>query len=547
MMTSNPGVLPIELGEARLQRDTHTIVHYYNITPILEELKDLQGQHYRLKEAINSRPTIKREVENYNNIILHLRDSIDEKLASINLGEKTKRPKRSLYNEAGTFIKGFTGNLDAGDGERYDRILKDLTTNANNLQYQMNLQYTFNKESVRKFEDTVRKIEHNEIVLKARIDQLANITEGTVTMSQLIVTKELFNQIIILYSTLVSILQDIENSLTFCRMGIYHPSILKSNDLISILKHVSVNTKIPLNFYSLSEIQSLITVKCKIESNKIIYFLSFPVNYETLYKMYLLLSIPSFNNNGITTIIPKNRYFLRSNTTVKPLNSACELGNPFQCYQRNLDPKISNCELNTLLHENTSACQQTLLEITENYVQLIPEINQYLVVFPFKETLRFESEYQTEIKELQGIYLVELDRDNLIFRNEKINYELESHGKPIILSDISVVPNKTLISPHKIKLHNPRINDININQWEPQVLDVENSQIYWHVLSILTLAIVVCLSSYRIIMKLFQIFHLEKVCEPDKDIVLEKVNTVNPSQPKLYPEVTSIISSQGGI
>lgn len=492
------------MGTARLQKNTHTITHYYNLKPIIEELQDLETQHNFLQDVIANKSSFKRDLENYNKIISHLQTSIEEKLT--NIIPERERSKRALFNGIGSVIKSITGNLDSTDGEHFDKILNDLTTNSNNFQKQLNLQYTFNKESVKRFDETIKNIEHNELLLKSRIMQLTNIVERELEIPNILYAKDLCNQLILLYNTILSVLQDIENSITFCRIGTYHPSILKHKELVSILTLINEKFQIPLDPKNISDLQKLMTVNCKVEDKKIVYFLSFPINYDTIFDLYFLLSIPSLNDNGFSTIIPHSKYFLKSHSSVKPLNNACILSNPFQCFQKDLDNNLNNCESEILLHENANNCEQTRLDISENHIQLIPEINQYLAVFPIQETLKFESSHGVEIKEIKGIYLIELDRDNLVFRNEKINFKLESFGKPTILNNVNLDISKMKnLSNTKIKLNNLKINDINLNQLMPESnvssSPIENSS-QWQILNCITLVLTLSIILYILLNKI---------------------------------------------
>lgn len=503
-LTVNSGIVPINLGAARLQNGTHTVIHYYDIQPIIEEVRELQNQYNHLTLTLANNTFFKRDLDNYNKIIEHLQSSIEEKLSM--LSPNFKRTKRALFNGLGSVIKAITGNLDYKDGDRFEKIIKELTTTSNTLQSQLNLQYTFNKESVKRFEETVKNIEHNELILKSRIMQLTNIIQKEYDIPNVLFAKDLSNQLVILYNTILSILQEIENSITFCHLGTYHPSILKHNELISIMSKIKEKIQLPFDLNNLASIQKIIDVKCKIENHKIIYFLSFPVNYETVFDLYFLLAIPSLDKNGFSTIIPHNRYFLKTDSNVKPLNRECVLENPFQCYQTDLINAIDVCEKEILLRENTNKCQRTRLEINENHIQLVPEINQYLAVFPIQEALKFESKDNLEIKELLGVYLIELQNDSLIFRNEKLDIQVQSFGKPTILSNVNLDLSAQNFSGMKIKLNNLKLSDINLNHLIPEgnvnSMSMESFS-YWYMVNYLTLILVLLLILYNVISKYF--------------------------------------------
>lgn len=138
----------IDFGDAKLQKTTHTIVHYYSSQPIIEELNDLNKQYDRL-QTINTNSS---EMKNYDKIIDHLKQVILNKLKTTNFTFSQVRNKRLIFPQIGSIMKAVIGNLDEKDGERYDKILNDIETNGKRLQQQSELQYTFSTEAVKIFE-----------------------------------------------------------------------------------------------------------------------------------------------------------------------------------------------------------------------------------------------------------------------------------------------------------------------------------------------------------------------------------------------------------
>lgn len=84
---------------------------------------------------------------------------------------------------------------------------------------------------------------HNELILKSRIMQLSQIITDTATHQDILFAKDLFNQLIILYNAILNTLQDVENSITFCKLNTMHPSIIKPKDLFLELQKISPHYK----------------------------------------------------------------------------------------------------------------------------------------------------------------------------------------------------------------------------------------------------------------------------------------------------------------
>ncbi|KAG5888568.1 hypothetical protein JTB14_029865 [Gonioctena quinquepunctata] len=52
-LKENPGILLLKLGPAKIQTSTHDFIHYYNLTPIAQEIDAIQNQFEAVAIAIN--------------------------------------------------------------------------------------------------------------------------------------------------------------------------------------------------------------------------------------------------------------------------------------------------------------------------------------------------------------------------------------------------------------------------------------------------------------------------------------------------------------
>lgn len=521
--------MPINLGPAKLQYSSHTILHYYPLGPLLEELKDLEKGYNSLKTSIENKPHLRRELGNHDKIILHLKSLISNKLFNMHSSAPTIRTKRALYDNIGSLIKLTTGNLDSSDGERYNKILEDLDNKDKILQKQIELQYSLNQEAVKRFDKIIENIEHNEANLNFKIQNLVNITDTTISIKDQFLAKDVLSQLIFLYSSILTILQDLENALTFCKLRTYHPSILKLEDLKSHIKNIKEIRKLNLDSddLAISELQHAIEVDCKTEPTRISFFLSFPINYETTFELLYLLPIPTYNGHEYHTIIPNSKYFLKSGNIIKALNGPCILGKPYQCLQRNIIMNNNACEREIIINGSAQFCENIKLEIENNQLEFIPAINQYLAVFPKKEILRVETSDNSEIKELQGIFLIEASKGNLYFRENLVQFKSKPNGKPIFMSSEIALDNPSKYSNIKLHLHNLNLGNLDLNQVaeaDPS-LDREN-KIFWKCLNVITF-ILFCMS---IIM-----YGLTKVPAG----IFESFNIAGPEVQNLNPELPS--------
>lgn len=269
---------------------------------------------------------------------------------------------------------------------------------------------------------------------------------------------------------ILDIFQYIENSVTFCKLKTLHPSIIKSHDLISELKKISrhFENQLPfkLNGNNILEIESIMKVNCK-DSSKIVYLLTFPLNYEIDFELFYLLPIPTYYESEFVTIIPENKYFLKSKDKIKPLKDICIGSKAYQCPSQLISHHKSTCEEKILLEGNSKFCEVTKLKITENHLDMVREINQYLAVFPNKERVEIKCQTEKQTKVLKGIFLIKQNNCDLFYKNEEVIYQEISVGQPNIISDVLLKPKIEEISNFSIELKTLKLKELNLNPTVP--------------------------------------------------------------------------------
>ncbi|KAJ8977561.1 hypothetical protein NQ317_019136, partial [Molorchus minor] len=115
VLENNPGLLPLKIGQAKVQDYTHTFIHYYDLNPVIVEINKLYTQSDNLLIQINSNLNYSQETSNYAKILNLTRQRVQIKLNEII--PHSKRTKRGIINGLGSIFKSITGNLDASDGE----------------------------------------------------------------------------------------------------------------------------------------------------------------------------------------------------------------------------------------------------------------------------------------------------------------------------------------------------------------------------------------------------------------------------------------------
>jgi hypothetical protein len=158
-------------------------------------------------------------------------------------------------------------------------------------------------------------------------------------------------------------------------------------ELFRISEHYENQLPFEPSIKNILDLESLLKVNCKIETNQIIYFISIPINFENDFELYYLQSLPTVHESEFVTIIPNVKYFLKFNNEIKPLKDMCAKSRIYQCQNEFIDHNNPSCEEEILLHRNTSLCHYTKLNIKKSHIEVIPEINQYLGIFPSEEKI----------------------------------------------------------------------------------------------------------------------------------------------------------------
>lgn len=510
-LTENIGILPINLGPAKLERNTHTLVHYYDIEQLLKQYEKLNQQHINLKVTALSEIKNYKELQNYDQILEFIKYNIRMKIDNIIIYAEPnlQRTKRGLINGLGTVFKYITGNLDAEDGKRYNKILKLLRNNQNKLEEQIKESYSINNQIITNFNNTLLDIQHNEEILKSKIIELATALNGT-NFQNILFAKNIYDQLIILYNSILNVMQDIENSISFCRLRTLHPSIIKTDDLLIELKRISKFYKSQLSFKpkkeNILEIESILKVNCKIEPMRIVYFISIPINYETNFDLYYLYSIPMRYNSEYHTIIPNIKYLLMSNNQIVPLNNMCVRITTYQCPATSPIHYEAICEEEILQRHTSNKCQFTNLNINQNFIEIIPETNNYLVVFPKREEITIKCPDNTEIKTLIGIHLIKDNKNcEILFRNKSLYLPGENQGQQIILPRINFELEKSRIANYTIELKPIKLNKISMHQFTP-IKEIDIEEEHPNIWIITIIIIILIISGIAVIIKIKRIY-----------------------------------------
>ncbi|XP_073980404.1 uncharacterized protein [Rhodnius prolixus] len=475
------------MGEARVQTTTHTLVHFYNLNKLIDQIKfadelytsTLQTMEnssistLRAEKLVGSNAYRMRTVINHCKFINFTRNNLYEKLEVVGMHYNNfTRTKRGIINGLGTVIKGITGNLDAMDGERTDAILDELRLEHKALQGQIKAQASVNNDLIREYNNIIEVIKQTGIEVADNLNQFNNQLNNFQELYHLLDT---LNQINILYEMILTTVTEIENSIAFCQTNVLHPSIISSTELYTSLRQIAnqYTNQFPVELarVNMLTIIKLVTVSCKFsEENEIVYMIDIPIVEKPKFSLYYLYSIPSIIPAEYSTVIPKVKYILKGQVN-KGMQRPCRpiTNNLHLCKAEDKDHHNLECEQEILTHETTTKCEYTRLDITENQLQWIPEANQYAAVFLRKESLQILHNDSTIHRTLQGIFLIRPDSSHKVYyKNQELLPWAKTRGHPTVLQDLEIHWEPSRTSPITLKMKTMELAKLATNYATPE-------------------------------------------------------------------------------
>ncbi|KAI5736233.1 hypothetical protein M8J76_001284 [Diaphorina citri] len=99
--------------------------------------------------------------------------AIAEKIQHLQLN----RSKRGILKGLGTAIKFITGNLDHNDGEQFKSAINVLRNSEQDVEKQVQQQYSINNQLMLIFNNSIQNIQYIEKQLQAKLDQLEDASD----------------------------------------------------------------------------------------------------------------------------------------------------------------------------------------------------------------------------------------------------------------------------------------------------------------------------------------------------------------------------------
>lgn len=131
-----------------------------------------------------------------------------------------RRTKRGIIDGLGSIVKIITGNLDAKDGEKYEKAILELQKNQNNQYKVMIKQISLTCQIADKISTSIATLKTNKLTLEHHIKRIEvvikNIVLNQVHAIDLINLHYTFTQIISIANLILHILNTLESRKSNC-------------------------------------------------------------------------------------------------------------------------------------------------------------------------------------------------------------------------------------------------------------------------------------------------------------------------------------------
>lgn len=433
----------------------------------------------KINNSTTKNNSYKQELQTYVNILEFNCNRLRDKL--VNIPGKTKRNKRGLINGLGSIIKSITGNLDSSDEQKYERMFNNMEKNQEILQNQNLDTIKINKEMIDKFNSQIDNIKHNEITLKSKIMQIETLLKESTNWQNVLVIKDIINQLILLTINLIEIISEIETSLTFCNLNKIHSSIITIDQLRKITNKIN-----NINFWDIS---TQVTSHCKLENEMIEYLLEIPVYGKNNRKLIQITPIPMYTNGKMYMLDISKELVIRNNNKLVKMENCFKIQNNYYCKTNYIETSI--CLSNIINLQNNADCKYH--QIHESFVIIkVKDSNIVIIASNINQNLNIKCKDYEKHKQIIGIYKFKTDKNCVINEYNLENYAVNS--KEIIFENYDFKIENKQLSNKTFELKQIDKQNVIVNEVPKiQKIKVENHHSIINSVIIITILILIAI------------------------------------------------------
>ena len=208
---------------------------------MFNQLDSIENSYNVLEKSIiqsSSKTLQNTHFINPNNLLNNAKYLISQIKVKLNNLNPNNRPKRGLINVGGKITKWLFGTLDSDDGEKYTKAINELHNNQNSHKREINLQISLTKQLIDNYNNTVTLLAKNQEHIKNHINIFeSNLNQSAMDVTTVLKVQNTLLQIILNCQSFITFLDNLENAVTFAKLGTLHTSII----LVSQLEQTFLN------------------------------------------------------------------------------------------------------------------------------------------------------------------------------------------------------------------------------------------------------------------------------------------------------------------
>ncbi|XP_039299952.1 uncharacterized protein LOC120355529 [Nilaparvata lugens] len=361
-LTNTAGAIPIKTSSDVFSNTSHAHIHTINITALGYEIDALFLNANSLTNSSIDKTLLQTLFQHFT--------YLSNKMEHVKSYKTQSKHKRGIFNGLGTAISWITGNMDANDKEHYNSIVREIENNEQIIQKNLDSQIIYNHRLTDKFNDNMKIIQSNNAVLQ---DFLLKASHEINVIERL----QQYSLLLASVSLLELHVNDIVESLEFCKKNILHSSILSRSEISSIV----LNTPDNLASRDASVLRQISNVHCALGNDLLTYFIQILIE-TLLLDSYFIISYPITPNAKLTDY---REYTMKINKSIVSyckgelyvLNDCVLISNTRYCNK--LDRLDDPCILDLFSNNELKNCELISLQATCGFVKYIDSISSYLI------------------------------------------------------------------------------------------------------------------------------------------------------------------------
>lgn len=390
--------------DIRISNDHWNLIVYKDLTTISDAYNHnnlvLDTLSRKILYNSNNSHSFSQSLRTHDKALYTISKRIGSNIKTIQL-ETSYRYKRGILNGIGSIWKAITGNLDAADGEYFNDCINKFEKDDKEMQMLLKNQVQIVSTTIRNFNDSIRKLALDEQDVNYNLGKIQDAInkahhENHMLHAQLQVL-DLCEGLLESFVLIEEELRDITDSLTFSKLELLHPSVIKPDVLMEQLAIITRNldhNNLPLqpNFNNLPDLMNLITLKAFQTTKRLVFILQIPLVSNDQFLTYHLYSIPtkSVGQKHYHTIIAESRYvgISKDNRQYLRLNDIkkCQKISSSTSLCKNIVPialQTAPCEINVITKLSAENCRPVMMNF-EDYNVIKLNKNKWIIILSSK-------------------------------------------------------------------------------------------------------------------------------------------------------------------